>query len=128
MAILTRRCATLLLLFALYACGGGGDSSQTAPPAVSITGARTLSIVPIAQQTDLWCWAATAEMVFIYYGLPNINSGGNYQCGIVAAYYGPSSACASNCFLCQAGIGTLTNMKNLVNNYGIAVSLIYGIP
>lgn len=77
---------------------------------------RVLSIAPVAQQTEVWCWAATAEMVFRHYGLPSVNGFGNYQCGIVAAYFG--GACTLNCGLCVAPIGSLTEMNRVVQLYG----------
>ena len=105
------RCIILLALVFLAACGGGGDESPTPPPA---SGARTLSIAPIAQQTEVWCWAASAEMVFRHNGLPALN--GNYQCGIVAAYFG--GQCAVDCGLCMQPIGPMSQMHVLINNYG----------
>ena len=104
----------LLALAALIACGGADDESPV-PPA---SGARTLSIAPIAQQTEVWCWAASAEMVFRHYGLPALNA--NYQCGIVAAYFG--GPCAVNCFTCVQAIGPMSQMHVLINNYGAVVS------
>lgn len=97
------------------ACEGGG----------SITGSAQLGITPIAQQTEVWCWAATAEMVFRFYGLPNLNPVGNYQCGIVAAFYqGP---CLGNCGLCVTPIGGMTALKTLIDGYGPFANL-NGIP
>lgn len=82
----------------------------------------TLNLTPIAQQTEVWCWAAAAEMVFRYYGLPNVNSASNYQCGVVAAYAyilaGTAHQCFYNCSLCIEPISTLTELKRVVDLYG----------
>jgi Peptidase_C39 like family len=109
-----------LALFAISACGGGGGGSDPVEnsyqPAQS---AKTLNIEPIAQQTEVWCWAAATEMIFKHYSLPNINPGGNYQCGIVAAYYGSNSSCWFDCFSCISAIGPMSNAKNLIDGYGV---------
>ena len=103
-------------------------SDPTAPgcaPPPAVSGAGQLNIVPIAQQTEVWCWAATAEMVFRYYGLPNLNGAGNYQCGIVAAYF--QGQCLFNCGLCVVPIGGMTELQKLVLGYG-AVARQVGVP
>lgn len=105
----------LLGLASLIGSGGGGDDPPD-PPYEPRQGTYTLSIAPIAQQTEVWCWAAAAEMVFRHYGLPALNT--NYQCGIVAAYFGPNSFCWQNCFACVSAIGPMSQMHVLVNGYG----------
>jgi hypothetical protein len=107
----------------LGGCSGGGESSppQTANPA----SAKILPISPVAQQTPVWCWAATAEMVFRHFNLPALNT--DYQCGIVAAYGGPQSLCFSNCYNCISPIGGMAQMHTLINGYGIAANQ-YGFP
>lgn len=123
------RAATYLLkcwigacaLMFLVACGGGGgDSASAVPPNNPATSSTVLAIAPIPQQTEVWCWAATAEMVFRHYGLPNLNPAANYQCGVVAAYYG--GQCAVNCFACVAPIGSMSQMQALINNYGLVAN------
>lgn len=93
--------------------------------------AAELPIPPIAQQTQVWCWAACAEMVFRYYGMPNVNPAGDYQCGIVGAYWyivgGPFHPCVFNCLQCVSGIANLNEMRRLVLGYGWAANQI-GIP
>lgn len=101
-------------LASLIGSGGGGDDPE--PPYNPRQGTYTLNISPIAQQTEVWCWAAAAEMVFRHYGLPALNT--NYQCGIVAAYFGPNSTCWFNCFSCVSAIGSMSQMHVLVNGYG----------
>lgn len=126
---------SLLTGAALLVVGSAGcctdmcvDPCATAPtgngcvPPPSPTTAKTLSIAPIAQQTEVWCWAASAEMVLRHYQLPNLNPAANYQCGVVGAYYvaigGVTHPCASNCALCVTTIGSLTELQRVVNQYG----------
>lgn len=112
------RILTVIFVALMVACGGGGNDG-TQPSQPIITGSRTLAIPPIYQQSEVWCWAASAEMIFRAYGLPNLNPAGNFQCGIVGAYYGPNHPCYSNCNLCQSGIGTMSQMKVLIDQYGL---------
>lgn len=92
-----------------------------------VVGAGALAIDPIAQQTHVWCWAASAEMVFRHYGLPSINPFGNYQCGIVAAYF--QGACIYDCTLCIAPIATLTELQRVVDGYGLVAQQVgYASP
>ena len=58
------RVSLLLLLGIVYA----GCSHNPGPgPGADLTGSRTLPIAPSFQQTQVWCWATSAEMVFRYY-------------------------------------------------------------
>lgn len=113
-ALLITTLSTSLLL----SCGGCDCEPQGATPYEPSQGTRVLTINPVAQQTEVWCWAASAEMVFRHYGLPNINPAGNYQCGIVAAYFGPSSPCWFDCFACISSIASMSQMQLLINGYG----------
>lgn len=79
------------------------------------TGSAVLSITPIAQQTEVWCWAATAEMVLRHVRVPSVNFY-NYQCGIVAAYFGGD--CAVNCGLCVRPINGMAELDRLLRRYG----------
>jgi hypothetical protein len=111
--------ALVVLLFVGLAGCDGDDESAAAPDAPPpATSSRTLSIAPIAQQTEVWCWAAAAEMIFRHYGLPNLNPAGNYQCGIVAVYFGPNSPCWNNCFQCVTSGGLVSQIKTLIDGYG----------
>jgi hypothetical protein len=104
--------ACLLLLGVILAGCDGSDDTPEPPTSES----AQLQVQSSLQQTSVWCWAATAEMVFRYYGLPNINQAGNFQCGIVAAWFG--GACATDCTLCITSIGPMSNLQLLVNGYG----------
>jgi hypothetical protein len=68
-------------------------------------GAKQLAITPVAQQTPEWCWLASAEMIFRYYNVPQVN-GISYQCGIMGAVTGPNSICFYNCAACVFGSGS----------------------
>jgi hypothetical protein len=106
-----------LLMLTSFGCPGPDPDPTPDPlPVVTPTGQSTLAVTPIAQQTEVWCWAASAEMVFRYYQLPNLNGFGQYQCGIVAAYFG--GPCLQNCALCVAPIGPMSNMQSLIVGYG----------
>jgi hypothetical protein len=76
--------------------------------------AETLDIEPVVQQTPVWCWAATSEMVLKHYGFPNLNPAGNYQCGVVGSVGGP---CWSNCGACITSGGTTYSIANVLRNY-----------
>lgn len=84
-------------------------------PACNIVAPNTLIIPPVQQETEVWCWLAIGEMIFKYYGLPNINPGGDYQCGIIGAVgysqNGACDACNINCRNCirPAGSSSMTS-------------------
>jgi hypothetical protein len=109
--------STFILLIA--GCGSSGDS----PAPQSAAQQRVLSIQPIAQEETDWCYAASAQMIFIYYGLPSVNSA-NYQCGVVAVFnayvYPQYPQCAGDCTLCaQVGGGLLDTIQQLIDQYGV---------
>lgn len=109
-----------LLIMSVAGCPENGEAPRPGPsppsPPVSSGGSKTLGIVPLPQQTQVWCWATAAEMVFKYYGLPNINPAGNYQCGIVAAWFG--GQCLLRCELCAFPVGPMSNMQQVIVGYG----------
>jgi peptidase C39-like protein len=116
-------------VIALGSCSHHRDDCATTPTAPGCEAvppsSRVLSITPIAQQTEVWCWAATAEMVFRHFNLPSVNGFGNYQCGIVAAYFG--GPCLQNCGLCVSPIGGMTELNRVIVNYG-PVARQLGLP
>jgi len=108
-----------VLVFGL--CGllvGGCDSEAIEQP----PDAASLQIDPVLQQTEVWCWAATVEMVLRHFGLPNLNEGGNYQCGVVAVYalvrYGAGHPCTFDCRECEEPINGMPAIEALVEQYG----------
>jgi hypothetical protein len=67
-------------------------------------------------------------MIFQYYGIPNMNPGGDYQCGLVAVYFGRYyPACNYSCYQCVASIPSMDQEQLLINGYGGLVNS-YGIP
>lgn len=76
--------------------------------------AYELPIQPVYQQTQVWCWAAVAEMVLRYYDWQSINPAGNYQCGIVALL---NPICNQNCFACITPIGSTFQLAQVMHYY-----------
>jgi hypothetical protein len=103
--------------------------SLTAAFAVTILGAvpaaaRVELPVPVVyQQTQVWCWAATATMALQYSGFPNVNPGANYQCGVVGVAL---PECKADCRLCIQPIGPLPNMVTVLRRYHAYVRQNYG--
>jgi hypothetical protein len=74
-----------------------------------------LNITPIAQQSPEWCYAASSAMILDYLGVPDINPGGDYQCGVVGARGGP---CSADCRWCAyEGGGTSSQIAAIIRNY-----------
>jgi len=102
-----------LLLLAAVVTGAGRNRAFAAD----------LDIDPIAQQTPEWCWAAAAEMVLSHYGFPNLNPGGNFQCGVVGAQGGP---CAMNCGFCLGAGGTTQRIAVVIATYARVAAAVTG--
>ncbi|MCA6364810.1 MAG: hypothetical protein IM638_17380 [Bacteroidetes bacterium] len=81
----------------------------------------TMVIPPVQQETEVWCWLAVGEMIFRYYGLPTVNPGGDYQCGIIGAVgyaqYGACDACNINCGNCVRPAGSASMITFMLTNY-----------
>jgi hypothetical protein len=79
---------------------------------------KTLAISPVEQQTKVWCWLATGEMILKYYNIPNANSSGNYQCGIIGTIF-YNSPCYTNCFNsnCIRPSGSNLNTLRMFKDY-----------
>lgn len=81
----------------------------------------SIVIPPVQQETEVWCWLAVGEMVFRYYGLPTVNPGGDYQCGIVGAVgyaqNGACDACNINCGNCVRPAGSAAMLSYMLTNY-----------
>lgn len=90
------------------------------PSNITTTGNKQvkLSILPVEQQTDVWCWLATGEMIFKHYNLPNLNPRGNYQCAIIGSIFS-NSPCYTNCFntSCIRGSGSNANTVRMLKDY-----------
>src|SRR5262249_18860616 len=79
--------------------------------------AETLPIRPLAQETPVWCWVAVGAMVLNYYDVPTLNPAGDYQCGIIAARFGPGSICWVNCRACQVPAGAPSEITRMLREY-----------
>jgi hypothetical protein len=70
-------------------------------------------------------------MILRYYGEPNLNPAGNYQCGVVGGYWylvgGPAHPCVSNCLLCQTGASSTLEIQRILTGYG-QIAQLYGLP
>ena len=83
-----------------------------------------LVIAPIQQQTNEWCWAASAAMVLQYLHMPALNA--DYQCGIVAYAFSQIPACLVNCLNCPVPAGQFDNIARVISQYG-AFARLFGI-
>jgi Papain-like cysteine protease AvrRpt2 len=81
----------------------------------------SIVIPPVQQETEVWCWLAVGEMIFRYYGLPTVNPGGDYQCGIVGAVgysqNGACDACNINCGNCVRPAGSAAMVSYMLTTY-----------
>jgi len=91
-----------------------GTTSASQTERESTRRARTLPISPRSQQTVVWCWAAVSEMALSYKGVPNLNPGSNYQCGIVGALGG---ICQTDCRRCVTTIGSALQLVAVLERY-----------
>jgi hypothetical protein len=86
------------------------------------TRSALLPVVPVYQQTQVWCWLAVGEMLFRHYGIQNVNPAGNFQCGIIGAISDPSSSCYSNCMACIRPSGSNQGTLSMLANYAGSVA------
>lgn len=70
----------------------------------------------ITQQTDVWCWAATAGMALELLGFADIDPGRNYQCGVVAAAF---PECRNDCTQCDSWLPLMTGFLPLLVRYDL---------
>jgi hypothetical protein len=86
-----------------------------------VTNPATLSVTPVRQETEVWCWLAVGEMIFRYYQLPNVNPGNDYQCGIVGAVgyslNGACDVCNMNCGNCVRPAGSPDMITRMLTEY-----------
>jgi hypothetical protein len=83
-------------------------------PGAAVADASVIAIPVVYQETKVWCWAATATMALQAFGYPNVNPGGNFQCGIVAVTF---PQCDADCRQCEKPIGPLPNMLQVIRGY-----------
>lgn len=88
-----------------------------------------LNITPQFQQTAEWCWVTSSSMVLQYYNIPCVNPAGDYQCGLVGWYFGPTSSCFNNCFSCPVPAKSILDIRNIFTNYPqFAGQMVKGVP
>ena len=92
--------AILLISIGLASWRCGEDTGPTAPS--DPESGRVLAVPFVAQQTQVWCWAAAIEMVSRYYGR------GASQCQILSGYLG-ANCCAfqQSCVLGAPSMNTI---------------------
>ena len=113
-----------LCAFHVVGCSSDPPDPPIPRPTPPTVGARQLPIQPVFQSTPQWCWAATAEMVFRFYGLPTVNPAGHYQCGIigVAGAIGVlPPICNLDCTQCVVPISTAAGYTAILQRYPEAV-------
>lgn len=107
-------------LFGIGDCRSVCTDTPSAPSCSSsgtaALGSKTLAIAPVAQQTMEWCWLASAQMIFQYYGVRPVN-GISYQCGIMGAVLGPASVCFYDCTACVFGSGSDAGSAYVLQQY-----------
>jgi len=81
--------------------------------------AEELYITPRQQETYVWCWVAVGQMVFEHYEVPNVNPGGDYQCGIIGLLAAGTMRhdCAFRCQNCTVPAGSAAGVKNMIEEY-----------
>jgi len=81
--------------------------------------AEDLNITPRVQETYVWCWVAVGEMVFEHFDVPNVNPGGDYQCGIIGllAVGTMRQDCAFRCQNCTVPAGSAAGVRNMIEDY-----------
>lgn len=79
---------------------------------------KVLNIAAVSQDTPVYCWAASGEMVFRYYDVPSGFGGPSDQCSIVASVGGPFSPCWKNCHACTWPAGDPATIEFMLHTYG----------
>ena len=87
-----------------------------------------LGITPRLQNTPVWCWVTVLQMVFEHYDIPNVNPGGDYQCGIIGALAGPNNVCFQDCRRCIVSAQSLEHIHAAIPFYPDAVEYLTRRP
>ena len=90
--------------------GGCGSSGSSTPPDYEHPSANVLNIQLSRQQSQVWCWAATIEMVSSYYG------NGVAQCSTLSYWFGAD--CCTYATYCQT-TGTEYQIQQSFSALGI---------
>lgn len=88
--------------------------------------AGELNITPRIQETYVWCWIAVGQMVFEHYEIPNVNPGGDYQCGIVGLLAAGTIRhdCAFRCQNCTVPAGSAAGVISMIEDYPRRVAIV----
>lgn len=76
-----------------------------------------LPVPPVMQQTPVYCWAASGEMIFQYYHVPSGFGGPSDQASIVRSTGGPFSPCWNNPGGCIWPAGTSDTILFMLHTY-----------
>lgn len=108
--------AALLMIFCIGTASGVEAKS------------KDLGISPRLQNTPVWCWVTVLQMVFEHYDIPNVNPGGDYQCGIIGALAGPNHVCFQDCRRCIVSAQSLEHIRAAIPFYPDAVEFLTRRP
>lgn len=112
-----QKVAILVLLLASASVYADDITSENEYLPQTTPSRKVLRVAPVVQETAVWCWAASAEMVLRKFRFPNLNPAADYQCAIVAVAGGPASSCWYDCYTCVSAIGPIENLRPVLSNY-----------
>lgn len=115
-----RRFLILMITLLMVVCGGVVDVAQAKD--------KDLGITPRLQETPVWCWVTVLQMVFEHYSIPNVNPGGDYQCGIIGALAGPNNVCFQECRRCVVSAQSVEQIRGSISYYPNAVQFLTRRP
>jgi hypothetical protein len=98
-------------------CNDGVNSTGKIVGLDSLPG-KALNIAGVTQDTAVYCWAASGEMIFRYYNIPSGFGGASDQCSIVQSVGGPFSPCWQNCHACTWPAGNPAVIEFMIHTYG----------
>lgn len=72
-----------------------------------------ISIEPVQQKTQMWCWLTCGQMLFTHFGIEP-RKGKEFQCDIISIFY---PDCANNCKACVVGANGKDNLIAMIAKY-----------
>ncbi len=103
---LTRLCVLALMGLLVIGCDDFSTPTEPGPPG----GGNVLAVPFVAQQTNVWCWAAVSEMILRYYGNPVA------QCQILSAWY--QGDCCTFASACRT-TASIAGIQQTLSAYGV---------
>lgn len=96
---------------------------------LSIAGTATATELPIPprmQETPVWCWVAVGQMTFEFFGVPNVNPAGDYQCGVIGLLAAGTirEDCAYRCENCVVPAGSKDGVIRMIEDYPARVAYV----